>query len=200
MKPRGALLAAVAWALLPACSSEEPATTSRRGIPTPDDRGPVLMGSPKPSAPEPEPENAPSLLDDDDWDDWDDESESEPAPAAAAKAPPTDDAQDDADEDAPKRDVGRELVALLDLGSCLDGSKQNAPQGPVTLRAEAFVLSSGRIQGASVRMPGQPASALDCLAKQLESQHLPDPVEGAPNRFSGSVQVDYTPPPTSTEE
>lgn len=122
-----------------------------------------------------------------------------PVPGPSGPAPTTAGANDESAEE-PARDLGAELTALLRPEACLDLSRDRvAPGGHVRIQVSAVVLPSGRLQGASAQVAGQPTDALHCLESQLEAGHLASPIEGAPVRIQGSVtmEVHGAPSPTS---
>jgi hypothetical protein len=173
------------------CRKSEPVQVRPPGMV--DSEGKAIQPKPvQPAAPEPAPTpEAPTV--------YDFERPSRPDPGAlSAPLPPTGlsakatlGVPTELDAGAPQRDLNAELsAALAPASSCVDVMKAAAqPDGRLTISVTAHVLGTGHVSRATVTAPGQPASVLACVEKQVLALSLPGPILDAPLQVMGSTQL-----------
>lgn len=116
-------------------------------------------------------------------------------PPVAQAAPVVAEPIDAAVEDAPPRDLGAELSALLPrITSCVDLAQAAMQRdGRLVVTASAVVLGTGSISRATISAPGQPPGAIACLQQQILTLSLADGVPGAPLSVQGTTELTVKP-------
>jgi len=169
IRPSFVLGAVCAW--LVACGTDEPA--SMAALPAPPEQPRAREASPPPPAPRVVPESAPAQT---------------APPESQAPARIVAPARDHEIPDVTARDIGAELLTLIQEQSCLNlGFERFPSQGEVQIEVAAFVHTDGTIERARVTATGQPLPLLRCAEVRLTSTSLKGPVPGAPSTFKGSI-------------
>jgi len=118
---------------------------------------------------------------------------------APSKAEPEAPSQEEAQEEVPERDLGKELVAAVGSpATCMEPRQSGSAPPEVSVSLEAVVTENGIVTRSDARSSQLNANELACIKARLSSTRLRAPIDAAPRTVAATVTLKLSAAPAPT--